>query len=105
TLFPYTTLFRSIPQFRALVFWNPPVVFSAEGIHALFRTRFFFIATRSTEGCIKTIFVKRLLKPLGFHDIGVLGAAVNKWTDVHVHTFLIDVDDQIPPQLFHPLIA
>ena len=50
----------------------------AEAEYSLFGAGLFLIAAGATEGCIKLVFVKRLLERLGFHDIGVLLAAVRE---------------------------
>lgn len=76
------------------------MVFIAKRVDTLFGTRFLFIATRTTKGRIKAIFVQRLLQALGFHDVGVLRGAVIKWVDPRRQTFWIFMHDEIKAVLF-----
>ncbi len=58
------------------------MILIAERVDALLGTRGFFIPTRATKGRIKPILIQRLLERLGFHDIGVFGAAVIERVDI-----------------------
>src|SRR5690606_14790052 len=93
-----------IPQFRPLVFGIPAMVFVTEGVDPFFGSGFFFVPTSATKGSVEAVFVQSLFKALGFHNIGVLGTAVNKGADAHVHAVLVNVDDQVPTQIFDALI-
>ncbi|MNP09471.1 hypothetical protein D3C76_1015780 [compost metagenome] len=83
-----------MPQLRALVFRVPAVETVAERVDTLFGTGFLFVTTRAAEGRIKTVFVQRLLQPFGFHDVRVLGAAVDERVDAHRHAFRVFVHQQ-----------
>jgi len=94
-----------VPQLGPLIFRVPAVLAVTEGIHALFGTGFFFIATRTTKGGIKTVFVQSLLQALGLHDIGMLGAAVGERVNPLCHAVRVDVSDQVQAQLGDHLVA
>src|SRR5690625_7050344 len=81
------------------------VVLFAEGVDTLFSTRFFFIPARPTKRRIKAVLVQRLLQTLGFHHIGMSGAAMTERANAHIDPFLIDMHQQLPAQVFNPLVA
>ena len=89
-----------VPQFGALVLGIPGVVLVAEGVDAFFGTRLFFVATGTTERCVKFVFVERLFQRVGFHNVGVDVATVRVGADALFDAFFVDVDDQFPAQLF-----
>ena len=66
----------------------------AERVNTLFSTRFLFVTTSATERGVETVFVQRLLQPFGFHNIGMLGATVNKRVDAHRHPFRVFMHQQ-----------
>lgn len=61
----------------------------AERVDTLFGAGFLFVTSRAAEGRIKTVFIQRLLQPFGFHDVGMLGAAVHERVDAHRHPFRV----------------
>ena len=67
----------------------------AEGVNTLFGAGFLFIATRAAERGIEAVFVQRLLETFGFHDIGMLGAAVNERVNPHRHPFRVFMHQQL----------
>ncbi|MNJ75131.1 hypothetical protein D3C77_721710 [compost metagenome] len=77
----------------------------AERVNTLFGTGFLLVAAGTTEGGVKTVLVQRLLEAFGFHDIGVLGAAVDKRVNPHRHPFRVFVDQQLETVLFGGTIA
>ena len=76
------------------------MILIAERVDALFGTRGFFITTRATKGRIKPILIQRLLERLGFHDIGVFGAAVVERVDIGCPPLFVGVHDQFHTRLF-----
>ena len=84
-----------MPQLRTLVFRVPAVEAVAEGVNALFGAGFLLITARAAECGVKAVFVQRLLQPFGFHDIGMLGAAVDERVNAHRHPFRIFMHQQL----------
>src|SRR5690606_6870996 len=93
-----------IPQLRTLIFGIPAVVLVPEGVDPLFGSGFLFVTASAAKRSVETVFVQSLLEPFSFHDVSVLGTAMNERVDAHVHTVLIDVNDKVPPQLLDALI-
>lgn len=60
-----------------------------ERVDTLFSTGFLFVAARTTEGGIKTVFIQRLLQAFGLHNIGMFRAAVHEWINPHRHAFRV----------------
>ena len=58
-------------ELRPLAFWVPGMLRITEREDALFRTRLFFIAPRSTKRRIKAELVERLLQSLRLHHLRV----------------------------------
>ena len=77
----------------------------AEGVNTLLGARFLFIATRAAERGIEAVFVQRLLKAFGFHDIGMFGAAVNERVNPHRHPFRIFMHQQFAAVGFSGTVA
>ncbi|CCJ76496.1 hypothetical protein BN135_1560 [Cronobacter muytjensii 530] len=71
----------------------------AEGVDALFGAGFLL------EGCVKTVFIKRLLQPFGFHDVGVFGAAVHERVNAHRHAFRVFMHQQFAAVGFGGTVA
>ena len=67
----------------------------AERVDTLFGAGFFFVTTGAAKRSIKAVFVQRLLQTFGLHDVGVLGAAVNKRVNPHRHPFRVFVHQQL----------
>ena len=94
-----------MPQLRTLIFRVPAVEAVAEGVDALFRAGFLFVATRAAERGVKAVFVQRLLQAFRFHDIGMLSAAVDKRVDAHRHPFRVFMHQQLTAVGFGGTVA
>lgn len=77
----------------------------AERVHALFGAGLLFIATGAAERCVETMLVEGLFQAFGFHDVGVLGAAVGERVDVLRHAIGVDMGDEVRAQFFDHLVA
>ena len=77
----------------------------AQRENPFFGAAFFLVAPRPAEGRIKAVLIKRLLQPLGFHDIGMHLRARSQRADPCGHTIGIDMDDQIETEAGHRLVA
>ena len=78
------------------------MVLIPKGIDSLFGSGFFLVTSSSAKSRIEAVFVECLLEALGFHHIGVYGAAMRERTDALIHPFLVDVYDKIHTELFSP---
>ena len=67
----------------------------SEGINSFLGAGFFFITAGAAEGCIKSEFIKRLLKSLRLHDVRIDGRAMTKGRDRLIDPRLIGVNDNI----------
>ncbi len=94
-----------MPQLRTLVFRVPAVEAVAERVDTLFGAGFLFVPARPAEGGIKTVFVQRLLQPFGFHDVGMLGAAVHERVNAHRHPFRVFMHQQLAAVGFGGTVA
>ena len=64
-----------------------------------------FISSCATESHIKTVSVQCLLQSLGFHHVGMNGAAVIKGVDVLSDTFGVDMHDEVHTAFLCHVIA
>ena len=76
----------------------------AETKHTFFRTRLFFITTRSTECCVVLARSERLLQPNCLREVGVLSTAVIKWIDARRACLFIHMHSYIKPEFLHRVL-
>lgn len=92
------------PKLWALCLGFPSVLGGAEGKHTFLGARFFFIPTRTSEGRIKPMFIKRLFQPFGLPHVR-MQCAVIKGVDALFLSLRVLVHDQFHPRVFRGLIA
>ena len=68
------------------------MIFIAKRINPFLSARLFFVTPSAAERRVKLVFIQRLFKPVGFHHIGVLFAAVRKRPDALIYAILIDMN-------------
>ena len=80
------------------MFWDPTHA-------ALLGAGFFLISPCAAKCCIETVGVKRLTQSHRLHHVGMRVGAVIDRIDAVSHAVLVDMDDQIEPQILGHLVA
>lgn len=93
------------PELGSLGFGVSAVAVGTKGEHAFFCSVSFFVAPGNAKHNVKNLGIQHLFECLGFHDIGVVVAAVGEWTDTCCQAFWIGVHQQLHAAMGHHAVA
>jgi hypothetical protein len=93
------------PHLRPLPARVPAVAVAAKREHALLGPRGFLVAPRPAEGGVEGVRIERLPQTLRLHHVCVDGRRKVERVDAARHALLVDVHDQVEPELMRGAIA